>query len=169
MVMNKKTAFQTQYGSFEWLVMPFGLTNAPSSFQRFMNDIFCDLLNVTITIYLDNILIFLNDPTQHKNYVWEVLHRIWKHGLYCQPDKCFFSVDSVEYLGFILLKEGLKMNSSKIQTILDWPKPRKVKDVQSFLGFANFYRQFISNYSDIIILLTCLTHKGVQWHFADKA
>ena len=164
-----KTAFRTRYGSFEWLVMPFGLTNAPAAFQRFMNDIFSDLLDVNVTVYIDDILIYSDDPTEHKKHVREVLRRLRKHGLYARPDKCHFGVDSIEYLGFILSKEGLKMDQSKIQTIKDWPEPRKVKDVQSFLGFANFYRRFISEYSDIVVPLTRLTRKGTQWNFNDDA
>ena len=164
-----KTAFRTRYGSFEWRVMPFGLTNAPSALQRFMNDIFSDLLDVHIIIYLDNILIFSDNPADHKKHIQEVLRRLCLHGLYLRPDKCFFSVDSVNYLGFILSKDGLKMDSAKVQAITDWPEPRKVKDIQSFLGFANFYRRFIPDYSDIVIPLTRLTRKGVKWDFSDKA
>ena len=137
------------------MVMPFGLTNAPSMFQRFMNDIFSDLLDVTVTIYLDNILIYSDDSLKHKEHVCKVLCRLQKYGLYCCPDKCKFSVDSVEYLGFILLTDSLMIDSANIQTIMDWPEPRKVKDIQSFLGFANFYCHFISNYFKIVVLLTC--------------
>jgi len=164
-----KTAFRTRYGSFEWLVMPFGLTNAPAAFQRFMNDIFSDLLDVHVIIYLDDILVYSDDPAKHTEHVREVLRRLRKHGLYARPDKCRFSSDTVEYLGFILSKEGLKMDQSKVQTIQDWPEPRKVRDIQSFLGFANFYRRFISDYSDIVIPLTRLTRKGTPWNFSDDA
>ena len=136
--MNRKTAFRTRYGSFEWLIMPFRLTNAPAAFQRFMNDIFSDLLDVSMIIYLDDILIYSNNPADHKKHVCEVLHCLHENGLYTHLDKCHFSEDTVEYLGFILSKERLKMDPSKVQTIQDWPEPRKVKDVQSFLGFANF-------------------------------
>ena len=71
-----KTAFRTHYGSFELMVMPFGLTNVPSAFQRFMNNIFSDLLDITVTVYLDNILIYSDDPSKHKEHVHEVLHRL---------------------------------------------------------------------------------------------
>ena len=141
--------------------MPFGLTNAPSTFQRFMNDIFSDLLDVHVIIYLDDILIYSDNPADHKKHVCEVLHHLHANGLYAHPDKCRFSSDTIEYLGFILTKDGLKMDPSKVQTIQDWPEPRKVKDIQSFLGFANFYQCFISDYSDIVIPLTRLTHKGI--------
>ena len=132
-------AFRTRYGSFEWLVMPFGLSNAPAAVQRFMNDIFSDLLDVNVTIYLDDILIYSDDPAEHKKHVREVLRCLRKHGLYARPDKCHFSTNSVEYLSFILSKEGLRMDPSKVRTIQDWPEPQKIKDIQSFLGFANFY------------------------------
>ena len=149
-----KTAFRTHYGSFEWLVMPFGLTNAPAAFQRFMNDIFSDMLDVHVIIYLDDILVYSDDPAEHKKHVREVLQRLRKNGLYCKPEKCHFDKDTVNYLGFILSKDGLKMDPAKVQTIQDWPEPRKVKDIQSFLGFANFYRRFISEYSNIVVPLT---------------
>jgi len=164
-----KTAFRTRYGSFEWLVMPFGLTNAPAAFQRFMNDIFSDLLDVTVIVYLDDILIFSDDPADHKKHVREVLRRLRKHGLYARPDKCLFSVDTCSYLGFILSQEGLRMDPAKVQAISGWPEPKKVKDIQSFLGFANFYRRFISDYSAIVVPLTRLTRKGVKWNFSDEA
>jgi Reverse transcriptase (RNA-dependent DNA polymerase) len=138
-----KTAFRTCYGSFEWLVMPFGLSNAPAAFQRFMNNIFADLLDICIIIYLDNILIYSKDLASHKDHVREVLKRLWKHGLYAQEDKCGFHKTSVEFLGFILTPKGLVMADDKVKAIQDWPEPRKVKDIQSFLGVANFYQRFI--------------------------
>jgi hypothetical protein len=123
--------------------MPFGLSNAPVAFQRFMNDIFGDLLDVCVIVYLDDILIYSDDMSQHKKHVKEVLRRLRKHGLYANAGKCEFHRDSVEYLGYILTSNGLRMAKDKVQTILDWPEPWKVKDIQSFLGFANFYRRFI--------------------------
>ena len=164
-----KTVFHTHYGSFEWLVMPFGLMNTAAAFQRFMNNIFSDLLDVHMIIYLDNILVYSDNPTKHTEHVCEVLHHLWKHGLYAHLDKCHFSSDTIKYLSFILTKEGLKMDLSKVQIIQDWPEPCKVKDIQSFLGFANFYFRFISDYSNIVILLTWLTCKGIAWNFSDAA
>lgn len=164
-----KTTFRTRYGSFEWLVMPFGLSNAPAAFQRFMNDIFSDLVDECVIVYLDDILIYSSDPSAHKKHVKEVLRRLRQHGLYARPDKCEWHVDRVEYLGYILSPDGLTMASDKIKTIQDWPEPRKVKDVQSFLGFANFYRRFIYNYSDIVVPLTRLTRKGTIFAFTDLA
>jgi hypothetical protein len=147
-----KTTFRTKYRSFEWLVMPFGLSNAPSAFQRFMNDVFADMLDVCMVVYLDDILIYSSDKTTHHKQVKEVLRCLRKHGLYAKPEKCEFNRESVEYLGYILSADGLIMAVDKVQVIQDWPKPWKVKDVQSFLGFANFYRaSFITS----PILLFC--------------
>ena len=156
-----KTTFCTRYGSFEWLVMPFRLTNAPATFQRFMNDIFSDLLDVCVIIYLDNILIYSEDMTQHKEHIKEVLQCLPNNGLFTAMPKCEFYKESVEYLGFILSTDGLHTAQDKVQTILDWPKPWKVKDVQSFLGFCNFYQHFIHSYSDIVVPLTQLTQKAL--------
>ena len=118
-----KTAFRTCYGSYEWLVMPFGLTNAPSAFQRFMNMIFADMLDVCIVVYLDNILIYSDNKEDHRKHVREVLRRLRKHGLYAKPEKCEFHSESVEYLRYCLAPSGLTMAQNKIQTICDWPEP----------------------------------------------
>ena len=152
-----KTAFHTWYGSYEWLVMPFRLTNAPSTFQRFINTVFADMLDVTIIVYLDNILIHSDNLEDHKKHVREVLCCLCKHGLYAKPKKCEFHTDNTEYLGYCLSPAGLMMAQDKVNIICDWPEPRKVKDIQSFLGFVNFYRRFIYNYSDIVVPLMRLT------------
>jgi len=161
-----KTAFRTCYGSYKWLVMPFGLTNAPAAFQHFVNTVFADMLDVCVVVYLDNILIYSEDMESHQQHVREVLCRLQLHGLFAKPEKCEFHSDLVEYLGYGLSLEGLTMSPDKIQTISDWPEPRKVKDIQSFLGFANFYRRFIFNYSDIVVPLTRLTQKDAPWNFS---
>ena len=163
-----KTTFRTRYGSFEWTVMPFGLTNAPAAFQRFVNDIFSDLLDICVLVYIDDILIYSDSPTEHRDHVREVLRRLRKHNLYAKAEKCEWHCDTVEYLGYILSPTGLTMSEDKIKIIQDWPEPRRVKDVQSFLGFANFYRRFIYNYSDIVVPLTRLTRKGAPWNFTPE-
>ena len=158
-----KTAFRTRYGSFEWTVMPEGLTNAPAAFQRFMNDLFKDLLDVYVVVYLDDILIYSENASEHRKHVREVLRRLRAAGLFASLKKCVFNTDTVEFLGYIISPAGLAMDSSKVATIQEWPVPRKVRDVQSFLGFANFYRRFIADYSDIVVPLTRLTRKAETW------
>jgi len=124
-----KTTFCTCYGAFEWSVMPFGLTNAPAAFQRFMNDMFSDLLDVCIVVYLDNILIYSNDITQHWSHVKEMLNRLQKARLYAKAEKCEFHLDSIKYLGYVLSPSGLTMSDTKVKTIQEWPEPKKVKDI----------------------------------------
>jgi len=147
--------------------MPFGLTNAPAAFQRFMNNIFSDMVDICVVIYLDDILIYSDNIDIHRTHVREVLRRLRKNGLFAGAHKCSFHTNSIDYLGYILSPTGLSMDSVKIQAIQDWPEPRKVKDIQSFLGFANFYRRFIHNYSDIVVPLTRLTRKDKKWDFSD--
>ena len=155
-----KTTFRTHYGSFEWLVIPKGLTNAPSAFQHFMNEV-SDLIDVSVIVYLDDILIYSNNLAEHRKHVKEVLRQLRKHGLFARANKCKFHAERVEYLGYILSPEGLSMDQAKVKTIQDWPEPRKVRDIQSFLSFANFYQRFVFNYSDIVVPLTRLTCKGI--------
>ena len=135
-----KTAFRTHYGSYKWCVMPFRLTNTPAAFQHFMNDIFADLLDVCTIIYLDDILIYSNSMSDHILHVWEALQCLQDNRLYASAKKCEFHSTSMEYLGFILSPDSLTMDPAKIQVIQDWPEPCKVRDIQSFLGFANFYQ-----------------------------
>ena len=161
-----KTTFHTRYGSFEWNVMPFGLTNAPVAFQRFVNSILADLLDVCVVVYLDDILIYSQDVESHQKHVREVLQCLRKHNLFTKPEKCEFHTTSTEYLGFCLSPDRLSMSADKVKAISDWPAPRKVKDIQSFLSFANFYCRFIHNYSNIVIPLTWLTRKNIPWEFS---
>ena len=112
-----KTTFSTCYESFEWSIMPFGLTNAPAAFQRFMNDIFSNLLDVCVVIYLDDILIYSNNMSEHHRYVKEVLKHFRKAGLYAKAEKCEFHSKLVEYLGYILSPSSLIMSNDKVKII----------------------------------------------------
>ncbi|SGY86371.1 BQ5605_C009g05813 [Microbotryum silenes-dioicae] len=158
-----KTAFRTRYGHFECLVMPFGLTNAPAAFQHLMNSIFRDLLNVSVLVYLDDILIFSGDECQHTRHVQEVLQRLINNKLYCNPKKCEFNRTSTEYLGFIISPSGVSMSQDKVKAITSWPTPTSLKELQQFLGFCNFYRRFIEGYSRVIAPLTRLLKKNTPF------
>jgi len=116
-----KTSFRTHYGSYEWLVMSFGLSNAPSAFQRFMNEIFSDLLDICIVIYLNNSLIYSDNLEEHKDHGKEVLEWLQRHKLYTSSTKCSFHQHKVEFLGFILSPGELQMDPKKVQTIMEWP------------------------------------------------
>ena len=137
--------------------MPFGLLNALSAFQRFMNEIFAEMLDVSVVIYLNDILVYLNDLESHRKHMREVLRGLWDNGLYASPTKCVFHQQKVEFLGFILSLEGIQMDTQKVQIIQCWSTSWWVKDVQAFVGFANFYRWFIKGYSELVLLFTQLT------------
>jgi len=109
--------------------MPFGLTNAPTTFQHFVNEIFADMLDVSVLVYLDNMLMYSNNMGDHQKHVKEVFRRLRAHGLYACEDKCEFHKTELEFLGFILTQDGLKMASDKVKVILKWPEPRKVRDI----------------------------------------
>jgi hypothetical protein len=152
------TAFTTRFGLFEWLVTPFGLAGAPSTFQRFVNMTLQDFQEF-VTAYIDDILIFTDGScSEHEKKVLKVLQRLQEAGLQLDIEKCEFSVRSTKYLGFIISAEdGIKMDPDKVKAILDWERPGSAKGVRSFLGFANFYRSFIKDYSAITAPLTDLT------------
>jgi len=160
-----KTAFRTRFGLFESLVMPFGLCNAPATMQNFINDVLRDYLDVFATAYLDDILIYSTSLNEHREHVRMVLRRLKEAGLYLKAEKCEFHQTEVEYLGMIISVQGIKMDTKKISAITEWPTPKNVRDVQSFLGFANFYRRFIKDYSKVVAPLTRLTRKNTpfQW------
>ncbi len=161
-----KTTFRTCYGHFEYTVMPFGLTNAPAVFQHLMNDIFRDYMDEFVVVYLDDILIFSKDQEIHDKHVRLVLATLREHGLYAKLEKCEFDKSSVAFLGYVISLVGIFMDKSKVETIQCWATPYSVKDVQRFLGFANFYRRFIKGYSKIatpLITLTC-KDKPFSWN-----
>src|SRR5258708_39683402 len=145
--------------------MPFGLSNMPAAFQRFINEVLRDLMDVCTVGYLDNILIYLDSLEDHQDHVCEVLHHLCTVGLYANLKKCKFHMDTVEYLRFILSPKGLQMDPTKVSTIQDWPEPQKVQDVQAFLGFTNFYWRFIHDYSETTLPLNHLYKKSTTWHF----
>ena len=158
-----KAAFRTRRGLFEPSVMGFGLTNAPATFQNMMNEIFKDLIDVFVIIYLDDILIFSDNKEDHVKHFQEVLKRLREHDLFCKPEKCEFFRKLVEYLGLIISKGCIAMDEGKVKAILEWPVPKNVKDIQAFLGFANFYRRFIEDFSGIVKPMTSLLRKDAPW------
>jgi hypothetical protein len=158
-----KMAFRTHYGLFESLVMLFGLMNAPTSFQHFINNVLQPYLDVFITAYLDNILIYTDNLDEHCIHVQKVLPALSDANLYLKPKKYEFHWQEVKYLGFIISMDGTKMDPTKVTTIQEWPTPMNVKDMQSFLGFANFYWHFIRGYSAIVAPLTRLTQKNTAF------
>ncbi|MBW0579247.1 hypothetical protein O181_118962 [Austropuccinia psidii MF-1] len=163
------TSFRAKYGSYEYLVMPFGLTNGPASFQNLVNDIFADFLDVFVVVYLDDMMVFSSSEEENVKHVASVLQRLSDNNLFAKASKCVFHASSVEYLGYVVSSDGLRMDSSKVQQILNWPQPKNIKGLQSFLGFANFYRHFIKNYDKKITSLTSLLQKDSNLIFNEEA
>ena len=120
-------------------------------------------MDVSVVIYLDDILIYSDNMDDHKKHVKEVLRRLRENQLYTSPTKYVFHQDRIKFLGFVLEADGLRIDKSKIQTIQEWPTLCWVKDIQSFLGFTNFYRCFINNYAEVTSPLTYLTWKNEPW------
>jgi transposase InsO family protein len=157
-----KTAFRTRYGHFEYMVMPFGLTNAPATFQGYINRALSGYLDIFCVVYLDDVLVFSQLGEDHWDHVRKVMDRLRQYSLYINLKKCAFATESVEFLGFIVRTDGVTMDPSRVDTILEWPTPTTFKDVQIFLGFANFYRRFIKGYSKIVGPITDLLKGSVQ-------
>jgi transposase InsO family protein len=152
-----KTAFRTRYGHFEYNVMPFGLTNAPATFQAYINRALAGLVDVCCVVYLDDILVYSDTREQHVRDLRAVLERLRKFALYASWKKCKFFTQEVEFLGYIVGVAGVSMDPRRVTTVEEWPRPTTLREVQVFLGFANFYRRFIRSYSKIVAPLTALT------------
>jgi hypothetical protein len=159
-----KATFCTNRGLFEPLVMYFSLTNSPATFQTMMNEIFQDLITKgIISVYLDGILIFTNSLEEHHWITCLVLDHMWEHKLYLQPEKCEFEKIRIEYLGVIISHNKMEIDPVKIAGVADWLTPSNKKEVQSFVGCVNFYRQFIPGFSHHAHALFDLTMKDVRF------
>jgi hypothetical protein len=159
-----KAAFRTNRGLFEPLVMYLGLTNSLATFQTMMNEIFQDLITEgVVSVYLDNILIFTDSFEEHCRITRLVLDRMREHKLYLRPEKCEFEKTKIEYLGVIISHNKVEMDPVKIAGVADWPTPSNKKEVQSFVGFVNFYRRFIPEFSHHAHALFNLTMEDVRF------
>lgn len=163
-----KTAFLTKYGLYECLVMFFGLCNSPATFQTMMNTIFHDLIIAqVITVYMDDILVFTKTIEEHRRVTTQVMQILLTNDLFLKPTKCYFEVDTVKYLGFIISVDRISMDPVKIEGILEWPVPMTLKEVQSFLGFGNFYRCFIQDFATLARPLNDVTKKDTPFVWSD--
>ncbi|KAL0168410.1 hypothetical protein M9458_036632, partial [Cirrhinus mrigala] len=161
-----KTAFVTPSGHYEHRVMPYGLSNSPSIFQNFMNEIFRDMLNHFVIIYIEDILIYSPNLKEHQGHVTRVLRRLREHHLYLKGEKCEFHKSTIHFLGYMIIPEGVQMDQRKVEADRDWPQPTIVKELQRFLGFANFYRRFIFHFSQLSAPLTSMLKrkpKNLTW------
>ncbi len=164
-----KTAFNTPRGHFEYLVMPFGLSNSPAVFQALVNDVLRDMVDQFIYVYLDDILIFSSSLQEHVQHVRRVLQRLLENGLFVKAEKCAFHAQSVPFLGFIVSPEGVRMDPDRVKAVVNWPTPDSRKALLRFLGFANFYRRFIRNFSQLAAPLTALTSTKMTFRWSNAA
>src|SRR5436190_14921284 len=159
------TMFRIRYGTYKCKVLLFGLTNGLATYQRYMNDILFDYLDDFCTAYLDDILIYSENEEEHALHMRKVLEHLQKAGLQADIKKSEFNVNHTKYLGFIVSTTGIEVDPEKVQVIRSWQIPTMVKGVQSFLGFCNFYRRFICDYSRIAKSLIHLTKKDASFLF----
>jgi hypothetical protein len=141
----------------------------PGTFQHFVNDTFRDFLDDFLVSYLNDLLIYSNTLKEHKRHVRLVLERLQTAGLYLKPSKCEFHVQTISSLGYIITPEGIHMDPAKVDSILSWPTRTCVLDIQTFIGFANFYRRFVKSYSRIIVPITNLLKNTVVFHWGTAA
>ena len=137
--------------------MPFGLSNALATFQGYVNKILAEKLDIFVVVYLDDILIYTEDPGQpHVEAVRWVLDQLRKHSLFANLKKCCFHQDEVCFLGYVVSSKRISMEAERIEVVKDWPKLKSVRNIQVFLGFANFYWRFIQGFSKIAAPLTSM-------------
>jgi len=163
-----KTGFTTMYGNYNFVVMPFGLTNAPATFQREMNRIFFPLIGKCMFVYLDDIVIFSSSKEQHLQDLKEVFKIIREHGLKINLEKCHFFMEEVEILGHLLIIEGIKPTTAKVEAIKRWKQPTNLTELRSFLGTVSYYRKFIANFSKIAKGLYKLMRKDTVFEWNDE-
>ena len=142
--------FITLEGVFEPTVMFFGLTNSPVTFQTMMNEILRDLINTgKVALFIDDVIIWLEGEERHNKLVAEMIRKLEENSLYMKPEKYKWKVKEVEFLGVVIGPKGIKMEEGKVKEILEWPTLKCVKDIQKFLGLANYYHQFIKDFASI--------------------
>ncbi|OWB70298.1 hypothetical protein B5S30_g5810 [[Candida] boidinii] len=158
-----KTAFSTDRAHYEFTVMPFGLTNAPATFQTMMNTVLGGFIDKFVLVYIDDILIYSKTAEEHEKHIKMVLSKLREHKLVAKKSKCEFFKDKLQFLGFVISKDGIHTDPDKVDRIKNWPTPTSRKQVQSFLGLVGFYRRFIQNHSKISSCLTDYVAKKVEW------
>ena len=164
-----KAAFTTHLGSFEPTVMYFGLTNSPATFQAMMNDLFRDMINKgDVATFIDDILVATETEKGHDEIVEEVLRRLEENDLYVKPEKCMWKVREIGFLGVVMGPEGFQMEKEKVEGVTNWPTPQCIKDVQKFLGLANYYRRFVKDFVKIAKPLHQLVRKDKKWKWKEE-
>jgi len=164
-----KAAFTMLEGSFEPTIMFFGLTNSPATFQAMMNKLLRDLINTgKVAVFIDDVIVGMEMEEGHDELVAEVIKRLEENDLYVKPEKCKWKVGEVDFLGVVIGPEGIKMEKEKVKGVLEWPIPKCVKDIQKFLGLANYYRRFIERFATVARPLHDLVKKDKKWDWMER-
>jgi len=164
-----KGAFTTHVGSFEPTVMFFGMTNSPATFQAMMNEILRDLINKgKVAVFVDDVLVGMETEEGHDEIVEEILRRLEENDLYVKPEKCVWKVRKIGFLGVVIGLNGIEMEKEKVDGVLSWPEPKKVKDIRKFLGLANYYRRFIKDFARVTRPMNMLTRKNIKWQWGQE-
>jgi len=150
------------------LVMPFGLTNAPSTFMRLMNHVLRECIGKFVVVYFDDILIYSKSLHEHIDHLRYVCTVLTVNSLFANKEKCTFCVDSVVFLGFVVNKNGVHVDPTKIKVIQEWPTLTSIGDVKSFYGLASFYRISVPNFSTLASPLNELVKKDVSFNWGEK-
>jgi len=148
--------------------MPFGLVNAPATFQTMMNEILREFLDQGVVVYIDDILIYSKTVEEHIIRVRKILQTLCQYQMAISLEKSVFHVKKVDFVGYVVATDGVTMNVKKVESVKAWRAPASVKDVQMFIGFANFCRQFIKNFSAICVPITNLLKGDPQNSFWEK-
>jgi len=154
-----KTAFICPRGMYRYRAMPFGLCNAGATFQRLMDVVMSGLHLDVCLVYLDDIILFSKTVEEHLERLVRVLDRLHSAGLKLKPEKCSLMQQSVTFLGHVVLGAGIATDPEKTKVVTEWPVPRSVKEMRSFLGLAGYYRRFVKGFADIVAPLHALTKK----------
>jgi len=150
------------------MVLSFGLTNAPAYFMYLMNSVFMPELDKFVVVFINDILIYSKNEEEHANHLRVVLQRLRDHRLYAKFSKCEFWLDSAKFLCHTISSEGISVDPSKVQEVMDWKPPTSVHQIRSFLGLVGYYRRFIPDFSRIAKPMTKLLKKGVKFVWDDK-
>jgi transposase InsO family protein len=158
-----KTTFVTRRGAYAFNVMPFGLCNAPATFQRLMDCTMKGLNFEVCLVFLDDIIVYSADIPTHLQRLELVFSRLQSANLKLKPSKCSFLKREVNFLGYKVSSKGIETDSRKIEAVLDWPTPKKLKEVRGFLGLCGYYRKFVEKFADIAAPLHALTKKNCSF------
>jgi hypothetical protein len=163
-----KAAFSTRYGLYEYLAMSFGLTNAPAHFMYLMNSVFMPELDKFVVVFIDDILIYSKSEEEHAHHLRVILQRLHDHQLYAKFSKYAFWLKEVPFLGHVIFAEGIAVDPSKVQEVLDWKSTKSVTQICSFLGLAGYYHRFIPNFSEITKPMTQLLEKKAKFKWSPQ-